>query len=46
VAIKTCGRCYPTGHGAEINNHVSLSQVAVGWPRCAGPAIGGRGAVG
>jgi hypothetical protein len=32
-----------SGHGAGVHSHVALSRVAVGRPRCVGPAVGTSG---
>jgi hypothetical protein len=34
-----------SGHGAGVHSHVPLPRVAVGRPRCVGPAVGTSGAV-
>jgi hypothetical protein len=31
------------GHGTRVNSHVPLPRVAVGQPRCVGPAVGTSG---
>jgi hypothetical protein len=31
------------GHGAGVHSHVALPRVAVGRPRCVGPAVGTSG---
>jgi hypothetical protein len=35
-----------SGHGAGVHSHVPLSRVAVGQPRCVGPAVGTNGGSG